>query len=53
MGSLAFDEATLFEIDRVMNVPSGIIVMSGPTGSGKSTTLNAILRELNDRKTTS
>lgn len=47
MGSLAFDEATLFEIDRVMNVPSGIIVMSGPTGSGKSTTLNAILRELN------
>jgi type II secretory ATPase GspE/PulE/Tfp pilus assembly ATPase PilB-like protein len=30
-----------------MKVPAGIIVMSGPTGSGKSTTLNAILRELN------
>lgn len=46
-GTLAFDEETLFELARVMKIPSGIIVMSGPTGSGKSTTLNAILRELN------
>ena len=47
MGGLAFDPATLFELEKVMAVPAGIIVMSGPTGSGKSTTLNAILRELN------
>lgn len=47
VGSLAFDPATLFELERVMAIPSGIIVMSGPTGSGKSTTLNAMLRELN------
>lgn len=46
-GSLAFDEETLFAIRKVMKVPAGIIVMSGPTGSGKSTTLNAMLRELN------
>lgn len=46
-GSLAFDDATLFELEKVMKIPAGIIVMSGPTGSGKSTTLNAILRELN------
>ncbi len=46
-GSLAFDEETIFELYRAMQVPAGIIVMSGPTGSGKSTTLNAILRELN------
>ena len=46
-GTLAFDEETLFELNKVMKVPAGIIVMSGPTGSGKSTTLNAILRELN------
>ena len=46
-GTLAFDEETLFELAKVMKVPAGIIVMSGPTGSGKSTTLNAILRELN------
>lgn len=47
MGSLAFDSNTLFEIEKVMAIPAGIIVMSGPTGSGKSTTLNAMLRELN------
>ncbi|MBB07836.1 MAG: general secretion pathway protein GspE [Roseibacillus sp.] len=46
-GSLAFDDETLFELNRVMKIPAGIIVMSGPTGSGKSTTLNAMLRELN------
>jgi type II secretory ATPase GspE/PulE/Tfp pilus assembly ATPase PilB-like protein len=46
-GALAFDEETMFALNRVMKIPSGIIVMSGPTGSGKSTTLNAILRELN------
>lgn len=46
-GSLAFDDVTLFELNKAMKVPAGIIVMSGPTGSGKSTTLNAILRELN------
>ncbi|MEZ0276001.1 MAG: ATPase, T2SS/T4P/T4SS family, partial [Roseimicrobium sp.] len=38
MGTLAFDEGTLFELEKAMAVPSGIIVMSGPTGSGKSTT---------------
>ncbi len=46
-GTLAFDDETMFELNRVMKIPSGIIVMSGPTGSGKSTTLNAVLRELN------
>jgi len=47
MGTLAFDEQTLFQLEKAIAIPSGIIVMSGPTGSGKSTTLNAILRELN------
>lgn len=47
VGSLAFESATLFELEKVMAIPAGIIVMSGPTGSGKSTTLNAMLRELN------
>ncbi|MEY5020489.1 MAG: Flp pilus assembly complex ATPase component TadA [Verrucomicrobiota bacterium] len=46
-GTLAFDDETLFALSKVMKIPAGIIVMSGPTGSGKSTTLNAILRELN------
>jgi type IV pilus assembly protein PilB len=47
MGTLAFDDETLFELEKAMAIPTGIIVMSGPTGSGKSTTLNAMLRELN------
>jgi type IV pilus assembly protein PilB len=47
MGTLKFDKETLFQLEAAMAVPSGIIVMSGPTGSGKSTTLNAMLRELN------
>ncbi|RYD21592.1 MAG: general secretion pathway protein GspE [Verrucomicrobiaceae bacterium] len=46
-GTLAFDDDTMFALNKVMKIPAGIIVMSGPTGSGKSTTLNAILRELN------
>jgi len=46
-GTLAFDAETMFALNRVMKIPAGIIVMSGPTGSGKSTTLNAILREMN------
>ncbi len=47
MGTLAFDEETLFALEKALAVPSGIIVMSGPTGSGKSTTVNAMLRQLN------
>jgi len=46
-GTLAFDDETMFALHKVMKIPAGIIVMSGPTGSGKSTTLNAMLRELN------
>ena len=44
------DEATI--IEQVINRPNGIIVVTGPTGCGKTTTLYAALRELNtiDRK---
>ena len=47
LGTLAFDQETLFELEKAMAVPSGIIVMAGPTGCGKSTTLNAMVRALN------
>ena len=46
VGSLAFDEPTLLQLRRAMEMADGIIVLSGPTGSGKSTTLNAMLREI-------
>jgi type II secretory ATPase GspE/PulE/Tfp pilus assembly ATPase PilB-like protein len=34
-------------IIRVLDYPHGIILVTGPTGSGKSTSLNAFLRQIN------
>lgn len=34
-------------IRQILEVPHGIILVTGPTGSGKSTSLNAFLREIN------
>lgn len=39
------DNIDLFE--RIIKSPNGIILVTGPTGSGKTTTLYAVLRELN------
>ncbi|MGX7897040.1 GspE/PulE family protein [Tsuneonella sp. HG222] len=36
-------------LDRLLARPNGMILVSGPTGSGKTTTLYAALRRLNDR----
>ncbi len=36
-------------MDRIINKPHGIILVTGPTGSGKTTTLYAALSKLNDR----
>ncbi|MGL4731427.1 MAG: GspE/PulE family protein [Clostridium sp.] len=35
-------------LKRIISKPHGIILATGPTGSGKSTTLYSLLRELND-----
>ncbi len=42
---LAPDEIKVF--DRILRNPNGIVLVTGPTGSGKSTTLYAALSELN------
>jgi Type II secretory pathway, ATPase PulE/Tfp pilus assembly pathway, ATPase PilB len=34
-------------LNRILRLPYGIILLTGPTGSGKSTTLYTILKELN------
>ncbi|EGW40351.1 type II/IV secretion system family protein [Desulfosporosinus sp. OT] len=34
-------------LNRILSLPYGIILLTGPTGSGKSTTLYTILKELN------
>lgn len=36
--------------DRLVGKPHGIILVTGPTGSGKTTTLYSMLNELNDNK---
>ena len=48
--SVGFSESQLALIRDMMKVPYGIILIAGPTGSGKSTTLFAMLSEL-DRET--
>jgi len=50
MESVGFTGAHLAEIREMMQVPYGIVLIAGPTGSGKSTTLFAMLSEL-DRET--
>ena len=44
---LGFTEAGNALIDKFLAHPHGIILLSGPTGCGKSTTLYSFLRELN------
>jgi type IV pilus assembly protein PilB len=44
---LGMTEDNLRKLERIIKSPYGIILVTGPTGSGKSTTLYAILKELN------
>jgi type IV pilus assembly protein PilB len=45
---IGFSPRNLEAIRRAMKRPYGLILISGPTGSGKSTTLYAMLKEIND-----
>ena len=45
---LGFSEANIAKFDALLKNPHGIILVTGPTGSGKSTTLYAMLGELNN-----
>lgn len=49
---LGLGEKELAEINEVVSHPRGLVLMVGPTGSGKSTTLYSIINALNttDRK---
>ncbi|WP_038043233.1 GspE/PulE family protein [Thioalkalivibrio sulfidiphilus] len=52
LGHLGMSEEMMKRLRRVLRHPSGMVLVTGPTGSGKTTTLYAALQELNvpDRK---
>ena len=47
IGKLGFSEENEMKFRKVINYAYGIILVTGPTGSGKSTTLYTALQELN------
>ncbi len=49
--TLGFNEENFKKLKRMIAVPNGIILVTGATGSGKSTTTYSILQELNKTET--
>ncbi len=47
---LGLSEANLKTLDTMIRRPHGIIFVTGPTGSGKTTTLYACLNKINDKE---
>jgi type IV pilus assembly protein PilB len=48
LDKVGMDEATMAAFRKVMHRPNGIVLVTGPTGSGKTTTLYSALSEMND-----
>ena len=47
MSDLGFNERDFAVVDKIIRRPNGIFLVTGPTGSGKSTSLYAFLHEIN------
>ena len=46
LDKLGFRDESLPDIRKILKTPFGLILATGPTGSGKTTTLNSMLREM-------
>jgi len=46
LNQMGFDQSQLEQMRRAINAPYGLVFLTGPTGSGKTTTLYAILSEI-------
>ncbi len=47
LGALGYDVVSVERILEIIQRPNGMVLVTGPTGSGKTTTLYSILTELN------
>jgi general secretion pathway protein E len=47
LGTLGFDAASMVIMRRLAREPHGMLLVTGPTGSGKTTTLYALITEIN------
>ena len=50
LAELGFGAELRRGLQRLLELPSGMILVTGPTGSGKTSTLYAALQQLNDRE---
>jgi type IV pilus assembly protein PilB len=51
LNKIGLDATTLARFRQCLRLPNGIVLVTGPTGSGKTTTLYSALNELNDIET--
>ncbi|MBX3449129.1 MAG: Flp pilus assembly complex ATPase component TadA [Planctomycetaceae bacterium] len=51
LNKIGMDPQTLTKFRSMIHRPNGIVLVTGPTGSGKTTTLYSALNELNDIET--
>ncbi|MBR2626599.1 MAG: type II/IV secretion system protein [Lentisphaeria bacterium] len=50
LAQLGMSEAHLKQFEKLIRIPHGIILVVGPTGSGKTTTLYSVISQLNDAR---